>query len=138
MVIKMADVKSAVVKASNKSHREGSWANRPEIKEKIVGKLPTDLDGELVKLVRAGSIEKKSGAMLWRPTNGAGAGGSPSAKRNRIVDTGDRNDRDKDDKRRDNRLAEDTTKVATSGALAAGSVGASSGAVSSSITRMLM
>jgi len=106
MVIKMADVKSAVVRASNKSQRDGSWANRVEIKEKIVGTPPANLEGELVKLVRAGAIEKKSGAMYWRPVHGTGAAGSPSAKRNRVSEPDDRErgDRDKDrGKNRDDR-----------------------------------
>ena len=130
----MADVKSAVVKASNKSHRDGSWANKTEIKEKIVGKMPQDMDSELVKLVRTGSIEKKSGSMLWRPTSGIGGA---SAKRNSVRENGERTDRTSDGKRGD-RTTEDTARAATGGALAAGVGGSAAGAASSSITRMLM
>jgi hypothetical protein len=144
MVIKMTDVKSAVVRASNKSRREGEWANKNEISDNIIGRHPSNLDGELLKLVKGGSIEKKSSARLWRPIHGAGGAGSPSAKRGRVSGYDDREtgDRDKGDDRRtsdnkkpDNRLTEDTARVATGGALAAGT---STGAVSSSITRMLL
>ena len=71
-------VKGAVSKASNKSKRDGKWANRVEIKEKIVGKPPESLKDSLTKLVKSGSIEKKRGAEYWRPTNISGAAGKGS------------------------------------------------------------
>jgi hypothetical protein len=134
----MANVRPAVVKASRLSKRDGKWANKPEISQRIVGRKPENLGDNLHELVKKGSIVKKQNAQLWRPNNVAGAGGGSRGSRGKDGrDGGDRTHRDTTH-RDTTKSSRRTTGNMARGAIGIGVAGGLRGGVTSSISRILM